>query len=43
MRCLRKLGSAGRVLGEATDLRKFRKSDTDNTDNSMGSRPGMDI
>ena len=27
-RCLRKLGSATRVLGEATYLRKFRKSDT---------------
>jgi hypothetical protein len=28
LRCLRKLGCARRVLGEATDLRKFRKSDT---------------
>jgi hypothetical protein len=28
LRCLRKLGSTRRVLGKATFLRKFRKSDT---------------
>lgn len=41
LRCLRKLGSARRVLGEETYLRKFRKSDT-NIRISQGKKPSIE-
>jgi len=42
LRCLRKLGSARRVLGDATYLRKFRKSDTRPHQTQTDTRPWIE-